>query len=462
MLNKSSSLNVALVDPAPRKIIERHDFRDYPHLGLAYIAGYLKSKGINCSVIDAKFERINMEEIGRRLSSLAPNVVGITAMTHEIAQASNVAEVTKKILPGAVVVIGGAHATALPFQTLVQYPVFDIAVIGEGEHTFFELVIDTIDKAKDLRNIRGIAFRTTKGIQQSEPREPIKNLEDLPFPAWETLPRSEEYPVMTARGCPFRCKFCMRVMGNKLRKRTPENVVDELKICIHNYKPKRIYFVDETFTVDKAYVNRLLELLLENGIHKQIRWDCQSRPDLVDYSLLQKMKAAGCHTISFGIESGNEETLKASGKGITLNQAANAVKVTKRAGLQTDGYFIFGHPFETLKTAMDTINFATKLNTSKVTFGIMVPYPGTEIYEMAKRGEGGYKLISSEWEDFNKNIGNCLELETLSRKQLEKLQILGYIKFYLFNFRFIDGIRYFLYQRRLGWAILKKFLTRGS
>ncbi len=408
-------------------------------------------------IIDGKFERIDLQDIKQRLSLWKPNVVGITAMTHEIQRAAQVADIVKEILPEAITVLGGAHATALPAQTLTEFPAFDVAVCGEGECTFFDFV-STIGNVGGWEKVKGIAYRVVNGIQTNEPRDLINNLDELPSPAWELYPRSNAYPLITARGCPFRCNFCMRVLGNKLRKRSPENVINELKSVLNTYSPKFIHFVDETFTIDKRHANDLLELMLENGLHKKIKWDAQTRADVSDYNLLKKMRTAGCEWIGFGVESGNEQILEATGKGITLNQALNAVNAAKKAGIKTDGFFIFGHPFETTKTVWDTINFATKLNTTTVTFGTMVPYPGTQIYELAQKGEGGYRLLSQDWQDFNKNIGNSLELTTLSRKQMERAQILGYLKFYLFNLRFIAGIQYLILQRRLALAILKKVL----
>jgi len=457
----NSSQKVVLIDPPPERIIEKHDVRDYPHLGLAYIAGYLTSRGKNCSLIDGKFQRMHLEIIKRKLELLKPKIVGVTAMTHEIAQAGRVAEIVKDVSSEVVTVVGGPHATALPVQTLIDFPAFDIAVYGEGEYTLFEIV-DAIQKEKSLENIKGIAYRTAIGLHQNPAREPIKDLDALPFPAWDLLPRSRIYPIITSRGCPFRCKFCMRVLGNKVRQRSPENVIDELSYLIAEYHPEFIHFMDETFTVNKNYTKRLLDLMIENRLHRRVKWDAQTRADLVDYDILSKMKAVGCEWIGLGIESGNEEILKRSGKRLKLDQVMTAVKMAKKVGLKTDGFFIFGHPFETPRTVMDTINFATKLNTTQVTFGTMVPYPGTEIYEMARKEEGGYKLLSQSWEDFNKNIGNSLELVTLTRKQMEMLQIVGYLKFYLFNLRFVDGVRYLLAQRRLAFAILRKVLTRPA
>jgi len=459
MTRKGLSGDIVLIDPPPKRIVEKHDVRKYPHLGLAYIAGYLRSKGIMCNIIDGKFERIDLQVVERRLKLLDPKMVGITSMTHEIAQAAKVAQIAKGISSEVVTVAGGPHATALPMQVLVDFQAFDIAVYGEGEYTFSELV-RAIMNEKSLKGIAGIAYRTPSGLRQNQAREPIENLDTLPFPAWDLLPRSPTYPIITSRGCPFRCKFCMRVLGNKVRRRKPEAVINELSYLITQYNPKFIHFMDETFSVNKSHVHRLLDLMIENGLHRRVKWDAQTRADLVDYDLLLKMKAAGCEWIGLGIESGNEKMLKRSGKRLKLAQVVNAVKMAEKVGLKTDGFFIFGHPFETPRTVIDTINFATELNTTLVTFGTMVPYPGTEIYEMARKGQGGYKLLSRSWEDFNKNIGNSLELATLSRKQMEVLQVLGYLKFYLSNLRFVDGLQYLLDQKRLGFAIIKKILTR--
>lgn len=453
------NLRVVLIAPPPRTHVERHDRRAYPHLGLAYIAGYLKKAGVECSLIDGNFEALDLAEVERRLLSFAPSLVGVTAMTHEIHRAAEVAALAKKVLPGVRTVVGGPHATALPVQTLKELPAFDVAVFGEGELATLELT-RAGNGPKGLEGINSIAYRTPSGIRQNPPRAPIAELDSLPFPAWELLPRCRRYPVMTARGCPFRCNFCMRVMGHHARKRSPESVIEELKLLVETYNAEFIHFLDETFSVDKRHLDHLLDLMLENGLPEKLHWDAQTRADLVDLDLLHKMRRAGCQWLGLGIESGNAHILKASGKGTTLEEAERAVEAARKAGIKTDGFFILGHPFETLSTARDTIDFAARLNTTRVTFGLMTPYPGTEIYDMAKRGEGGYRLISTDWDDFNKNIGNSLELETLDRRQMEKLQVWGYLKFYLINFRLMAGLQYFLYQRRLGLAILKKLLTR--
>lgn len=454
-------MKVVLIDAPPITHIEKHDNRSYPHLGLAYIAAYLQSKNIDVQVIDAKFSKLGMQQVEAQLLYEKPDVIGLTAMTHEINQAAAVAAFAKANLKDATLVIGGVHATALPEHTIKEFPCFDFVVYGEGEITFHELIM-SLNEGRGYEDISGIVYRAPDGIRKTGARGLILDLDELPYPAWGLFPRADEYPIMMSRGCPFKCNFCMRVMGNKLRSRSAGNVFAELEKLIRNYGAQKIHFLDETLTIHTKRLNELLEIMLQKGLEKEITWDAQSRSDAAEYSLFKKMRDAGCTWLGFGVESGNPEILEASGKAITLAQVENAVKLAKKAGIKTDGYFILGHPNETSKTASDTTSFAAKLNPTRITIGIMTPYPGTDIYEMAIKGEGGYKLISTNWSDYNKNVGNSLEMTTLSRKDLEKLQMLGYVKFYLYNFRFIAGVQYFLSQWRLGLSILKKFLFSRS
>lgn len=450
---------VVLINPPALTNLEKHDVLNHPHLGLAYLSAQLRQQGFKCQPIDAKFERMGMEKLAQSLKKHSPILVGVTSMTHEINQAAKVARLVKEIFPRVKTALGGAHATALPEETLLQFPEFDMVVVGEGEITFLE-VAKKISEGGEFSQIAGLAFRTPSGsIKFNGRRQLIENLDSLPLPAWDLFPPSKTYSLITQRGCPFRCKFCMRVSGNQPRKRSPQNILEEFKLDVEKYGAVQILVEDESFGVDRKQAYPFLDYLVESGLNKKVKWVTQTRVDLVDEGFFQKLKAAGCTQVSFGVESGNEKILKETGKGITLKKAEESISLAKKAGLQTGSYFIFGHPYETKQTAWDTIRFAAKLNTDFVAFGIMVPYPGTEIYEMAKRGEGGYKIISSDWADFNKTIGSSLELETLSRKELEKLQLTAYLLFYLKNWRLWDLLKLFWEEWKVAFAVFKKILS---
>jgi radical SAM superfamily enzyme YgiQ (UPF0313 family) len=236
-------------------------------------------------------------------------------------------------------------------------------------------------------------------------------------------------------------------------------VVRELIEISQSYGRVVISFADETFGVNRRRTDRILDLIIEEGLSKMIRWRASTRVDAISRDILLKMKQSGCEYLGYGIESGNDAILKATGKGIDLMKAEEAIKLTKDAGIRTGSYFILGHPFESLKTAFDTIKVGARLNTDRFSLGIMVPYPGTRIVEMAKKGEGGYKIISNNWDDFNKQYGNVLELEKFSRKKLELFQLLGYLYFYLYNLRIKDLIKIIRSYFPLLMVILKKIIS---
>jgi anaerobic magnesium-protoporphyrin IX monomethyl ester cyclase len=459
---------VALIKPAPSTVIQKYDKPEYPCLGLAYLSAVLKANNTDVLVIDASFDGIPFDDVEVEVAKFDPAIVGFTAMTHEIVHVSEVANKLKEKLPHALLVIGGAHASVAPAETLREFSVFDVAVIGEGEETFKEIVKQAQlgnDKASDevkitpesLSLIHGIAWRIGQDIKVNEKRPLIADLDSLPFPNYDHLSRKITiYPLLSSRGCPNNCVFCCRIMGNKIRVRSPKNVVDELKYIVDKYKPERIDIADETFTFPKERAMAICDLIIAEGLNKKIIWKAQSRVTLVDEQLFSKMKAAGCWAVDFGVESGNPEILKKIKKGITLEDALKTVQAAKKTGLKTGSYFILGHPYETADTIQDTINFAAKLNTNSVSFGIMVPYPGTEVCEMAKRGEGGYHIISKNWADYDKQLGNALEIDGLSREQLEKAQRKAYLTFYLKNLRLGALTRLAFSQRKLLWKMLTK------
>lgn len=447
-------MKIVLINPPVDRAIESHDLPDYPHLGLVYLASHLIHHGILCEMIDAKLQRIGFEKLIRIIKKEGYDTVGISAMTHEIQIAAKLAQAIKEVLPRAKTIIGGVHATALPRETLAEFPCFDFLVHGEGEFTLLELVNATAENI-GFEDLAGIAFRHHQHVVVNPTREWIEDLDALPFPNYSKLPHGKEFHLITSRGCPFQCIFCMSPYGRKkVRYRSPQNVIDELKM-VASYDPKVIKFNDENFGFNRPRAIEILELIRKNNLHK-IKKVASLRVDDADYELLKKMKDAGFFYIDYGVETGNMEIMKIIKKGITRPQIEKAIKLTKDLGIKTGANYIIGHPGETLETARQTLEFAVKLNADVNAIGLMVPYPGTRVAEMARTGEGGYKLISMNWKDYNKQLGNALELRTLSRKQMERLQLIGYVKILLYNFRILDLFRFFWENRRSALAFSKK------
>jgi radical SAM superfamily enzyme YgiQ (UPF0313 family) len=428
------AMKILLLNAPPERIVEPYDAPDYPHLGLGYIASYLRSKNCQVSVLDAKLARMGVTDVLEKIGEMRPRILGLTAYTQEVTHVASLARKIKEKWPNTTIVLGGIHATVLPKETLEEFPWLDYVVFGEGEIALYELIRALADSAP-LDSVKGLGYRLNGTVRITEERPWNAELDNLPFPAWDLFPKADTYPMITGRGCPFRCIFCTRPYGSKVRARSPRNVFEEFKEIVTRYQAKSIVFRDETFGANRRRAMEILNLIIEGGLSRRAELDVESRVDTVDEEFLAKMKDAGCTSVGFGIESGNEEILKQSCKGITLPQARKAVAMAKRAGLQTSSYFILGFPNETKKTAWDTINFARKLNTDSVSIAIMMPFPKTEIEGMVRRGEGGYRQVSFRWSDYNKQTGAVVELEGMSHRMLVLFQIMGYLVFYLCNLR---------------------------
>ncbi len=419
-----------------------------PNLGLAYLDAYISQKNYISSIYDLNY--ITLKEFRKILETKNPNLVGITATTEEMLAVKRIVHVIKQLLPKIIIVLGGAHATALPRATLQEIPMLDFIVIGEGEQTFVEL-LDHIfkDTMKKTTNISGIAFRNGKSIIINPPRPLIENLDILPFPTWNkygtkiiqpfTTNSSTEtlgLPLITKRGCPFHCIFCQKVMGHSVRVRSIENIIEEIKFNLIHNGISKIYIVDDTFNYFKDRAMQFCKTIIKEGLHKKIKWTCSARMDNIDETLIRYMKIAGCKHIFFGLETGNPNMLKIIKKGITLHQAENAISLTKKYQIESQIGIIYGLPFETIHTLNDSLKFVLSNRPDLVQFSLLVPFPGTTTYEYAKTGKGGLKLIANCWHDYNLEMGHASALTHLSRRYIEMFQIYSYIRFYFHPFSF--------------------------
>ncbi len=413
-----------------------------PHVGLAYVASYLRENGFEVEVVDAPIEGFSFDDMEKIVRKSKPDFVGITANTMQIEDANKTAGIIKGIGKDIPIIVGGYHTTAMPKETLEEFENFDYSVYGEGEITMLEL-IRTLEKTKDVSGVKGISFRSKEGVKTTEPRPYITNLDDMPFPAFDLFPIGKynacasldkkiiEVPLQTSRGCPFQCIFCARPLGNVVRYRSPENVIEEIKRDVEELNASQILFTDETFTLKKERTLDICDRIKKEKLDEKIKWYCETRVDTIDKLMLERMKDAGCIYIAYGIDSGNEEVLKKIKKGTNLEQARNAVKWAKDAGIRVFGSCILGHPYDTKETINDTINLMFETDPDFAAFSILSPFPGTEIMKMAEKGEGNLRILSHNWKKYGKQIGNALSLENVPRRELEIMQMKSYVKFYL-------------------------------
>ena len=425
-------MKICLISPPYNSAVKSVVGVSSPPLGLAYIASVLRQSH-EVKIIDSNILNYTIGDVEEELRSFNPDVVGITSVTPSIYEAYKVAETAKKVREDCKVVLGGPHATFMPRQTMEECEYIDIIVRGEGEETTSEL-IENIEKGAPLNEVKGITFREKNKIIDTEPRPFIKNIDDIPFPSRDLLPmqlykfNGVKYTTMlTSRGCPFKCSFCSssRLFGGYWRGRSPENVLEEMKIVYEEYGIRNIEFTDDTFTLNQERAEKICDEIIKQGW--DISWGASSRVDTLSKKLVEKMKKAGCWIIFLGIESGSQKILDAIGKRITLEQVKKAVKILKDAGIQVLGSFIIGFVQDTKETIKETIKFAKSLNLNYAEFSILTPYPGTPIFDYAKKHG---VLLTEDWSKYTA-VEPIVKIEGVSEKEIKALFQKAYITFYL-------------------------------
>lgn len=423
-----------------------HDIANIPPVGLCYIASLLETKGIDVSILDNTLESLDVHEIKKILNRKQPTLVGISCSTPMLYRAHELAELVKNVNPEIHVCMGGPHPTALPAETLSN-PFVDSVCIGEGEYTTLELYKSLNETNNDLSNVKGIVYKDMNGkINFNEPRTPIQNLDDLPFPAFHLLDvekyfmqknlygintiHARNLPIMTSRGCPSRCTFCQRFMGTRFRYRSAKNVVDEIEHLLNTYKIEEIHFIDDNFTLIKDRTIEICDEIISRRLNISFKFPNGVRADRIDRKLLLKLKEAGCYALDFGIESGSQRVLDMMKKGIKIEEIRETVRLSKEIGFNVTASFIFGTPRETLDDMGETINFAKSLSLNYADFGIAVPYPGTELYEEAMRNNC---IKHFDYDKYVPTLGvgvPALETEQWTADDLLEMQRRAYRKFY--------------------------------
>jgi len=461
---------VALIRPPE---VNPYWYTHVPSLGIAYISSYLESQGIDCKIFDANYDSWTDDQLLDAVVKYNPDVIGLSSMTHEISKTHNVATKLRASLANVPTVIGGCHLTALPKETLKEFPSFTYGIYGEGEKTMLDLVQCLQNGTSDkLSQINGLVYRDSQEVRVNPPRDRLNSseLDSLPYPAFKQYYKDKKalagkndyYVMMTSRGCPYNCAFCMQVLGRQVRRRSAESIVDEIEHAINQYGVHTIYFFDEIFLFNDKLTHDTLELMKKRNLVRHIKWRATTRVNLVDENVVKKAKEVGCFMLHLGIESGSDEILKAVNKNINVEGVKKAVKIIKKAGVSIDAAYILGHPNETIETIKATINLAVKLNTKVIGIGVMIPYPGTKIYEMAKRGEGNYKLLTADWSKYDKYGGQALELKGVSLKELESWQRKGFLYFYLKNFRILELAKFVIAHRKSISSLLLKHYKKDE
>ncbi len=405
---------------------------------LAYLATYIREKGgfNDVKIIDANFEDPMTE-----LKRYKPDVVGLSAMTIFIGDVSNMAQRIKEEL-NIPVILGGVHISTCP----VSMPkCFDVAVSGEGEQTFLELMESfrregKFDKEK-LKDIKGLVFWKDDKLVQTELRPQIDPIDDIPVPDRDYMHKgyfkkkmvsgagkhTREGTILTSRGCPFKCIFCSTAhFWKTVRFHSPERVVEEIMLLREKYKVKHYSVWDDLFPANVKRLKDIRDILKERGVLDDMTIACQARSDSINDDVCQTLKSLNTKTIGFGFESGSERVLAYLKKNTTtVEKNRQAIVTCKKYGFAVYGSLIFGTPTETIaemRETIDFIKFAKENGADGIWCFVMTPFPGTDMWEVAKQ-RGKVSDEGMNWDILtHQNMDNPLLLdESISREEFKNV-----------------------------------------
>jgi anaerobic magnesium-protoporphyrin IX monomethyl ester cyclase len=414
-----------------------------PSVAMATIAACCLQEKIDVKLVDLSlFESKGLnpgKEMEKILKEYDPDYVCFSFTTPLFNECCEYAKFVKEKHPRAKLIAGGVHPTTYPEEVL-EKSVVDIAVIGEGDFTLAK-VIHADGNEEKLKEIQGIAFKNKEGKIIRTPRHSgLDNLDELPLPAWDLLPIKEykmpkimtkKNPVgtmETSRGCLAGCTYCNKtIFGRRWKFKSAKRVVDELeymKKCGFN----EVHIYDDMYTTDLDRAKDICDEIIRRGLKISWKLDCGIRIDSVDPEFYKKLKASGCYSVGYGLESGSQKILDNINKGADVREAYNAVKWAKEAGLETVGFFMFGLPGETEETMKETIKFAIDLNPAYAKVTLATPFPGTGFYAQMQT-EG--RLKSTDWSAYNFHTpSKVYDHPELSWEKMDKYYKLFYKKFY--------------------------------
>lgn len=435
-------MRVMLIRPPARHTVESEvpeaveaENLSYPPLAILAIGTFLRQKTHHEVVIlDAQLDNLSYEEVEEKIRAWGPDVVGLTCFTVQLVDVHKCVAAARNA-GTKYIVLGGPHINDFPEESLAL-PDVDAIVKGEGQQPMLSL-LECWERGEVAKGIPGV---------MSHPEDPIpeedvyysNDLDEYPIADLDMIEYERYYDVMggggifttlvSSRGCPYRCTFC-NTPRHRYRVMSPERVCDEIQVALDKGITE-FYFVDDTFNITNKRVHELCDEILRRG--QKLSWTVRFRVKGVDRPLLEKMKAAGCGRIQFGVEQGTEEGLLRLKKDVTSREIEHAFKLCREVGIRTVAYFMIGTPTErSRQDVLDTIEYSVKLDPDFVMYNILTPFPGTTLYDEGLRDgvldvEPWKKFMLAPTEDFKAQVWD----EYFTREELRELLNYAYRRFY--------------------------------
>lgn len=440
-----------------------------PSLGLGYLATSIR-RNHDVRILDCIKSRVKPGDFYMELGKYNPDIVGIQCYTFDLCNVKEMLGTCRK--RGIKTVLGGPHPSAEPFETM-EFFGNDLNYLFQGEaEVGFKMLADKLDNKvnADFSEIPGLVWRERDTTLINE-KYFVTEIDRLGMPAWDLI-RPQEYPeaqhgaffnkfpiapIITTRGCPFMCTFCAGklISGRNLRKRTPENVIKEIKLLYDDYGIREFHVIDDNFTLDKEFAKEFLVQLKK--LNLDISWAVPNgvRVDTLDDEMLELMKETGLYLVSLGIESGSDRILKLMRKNTTVDKIREGVRKIRKHGIDIAGFFIVGFPGETVEDINNTIRFSLELDLIRANFFTYLPFPGTESFNELKR-KG--KLEGLDLKRFYFTNASYTP-DGIDRKTLKSLQRKAFLGFFLRpgilvkNFMQVKSFNHFkfLFRRSFRW-----------
>lgn len=414
-----------------------------PPIGLGYLATALRNENFSVDIFDTVKKNFNQHQLLEQIKKTNPKILGIQLFSYDVSPSKKFLKKLKKELPLIKIILGGAHSTSEPLEVLNQFKEADYAFKGEAEEGLPLLVKFILKNKKiNLTKIPGLIWRKENKIEINNQLY-TKNLDKYGTPSWDLIdPRTykeapqggflKEYPyapISTSRGCPFRCSYCTVhiVSGRKIRVRSIQHVLDEIKMLKNKYDVKEVHILDDAFTFSKERVIEFCEGLIKDNIKIKFSFPNGIRLDSLDEEVLAMMKKAGVQDFNVGIESGSDKILNDMKKSLTTEMVKEKTRLIKKMGLESNGFFIIGYPTETKTDILKTIKLAKQVPIKRAQFSLFKAYPGTDITNKLLN-EG--KINKINYDSFMYYKVDYVP-EGLTEKELKNLQRKAFLQFYL-------------------------------
>ena len=413
-----------------------------PPTDLMYLASIAERQGLEAKIQDYS----QGGDYEKDLREFKPDYLVVNIATPTLLHDLEAVKKAKEICPNIITIAKGAAFLALANRIMSEHDELDFGILGEAEITLKEIL-----SGIPRDHILGIYYKENGDVKFTGERPFIEDLDSLPFPARHLVDNNiyrrpdnnkVQATIKVSRGCPFHCFFCLAtpVSGSKVRRRSPENIVAEIRECVEKYNIKNFLFWSDIFNLYKDWTMKLCRAIIDSGL--KITWSANTRADTADLEMAQMMYKSGCRLVSIGVESGSQDMLNKMGKHITLDDVRRTVKVFKKAKIRIYNYFVIGLPWETEETAEETIKFAIELDSDFISFYTATPLPGSRFYDYAEE----HNLFDKETSFENAYYYPAVNTHYLSRERVFELHKSAIKRFYLrpmYILRMLSRIRTF-------------------